>query len=286
MNGGTALVLGGGGITGIAWEVGILAGLNSPATNGSGSGGTDLTGADLLVGTSAGSIVATMVATGLTLDAMVARQREARAESPRQVDIGLVMRAFTVLRDTSLDPQQARARIGAMALGAQVGDEDEQVNSFAVQMPLADWPERALIITGVDAETGEAVAWDRDSGVPLVRAVAASCAVPCVYPPVRINGRRYVDGGLRSGTNADLAAGATTIVVIAPMADAGPMGAPPAELELLRTHGSVTLIKPDEAARAAIGPNVLDPSRRVVALEAGLAQGAALARDGAVRLAR
>jgi NTE family protein len=286
MKGGTALVLGGGGITGIAWEVGILAGLSRAATNGSGGGGIDLTGADLVVGTSAGSIVGTMLATGLTLDAMVARQREPRTENPRQIDIGLVMRAFTVLRDPSLDPQQARARIGAMALAAPVGDEDEQVNSFAAQMPLADWPRRPLIITGVDAETGEAVAWDRDSGVPLVRAVAASCAVPCVYPPVRINGRRYVDGGLRSGTNVDLAAGATTIVVIAPMADAAPRAAPPAELELLRTHGSVTLIKPDDAARTAIGPNVLDASRRVVALEAGLAQGAALARDGTVGPAR
>jgi NTE family protein len=105
-----------------------------------------------------------------------------------------------------------------------------------------------------------------------------------VYPPVRINGRRYIDGGLRSGTNADLAAGASRIVVIAPMADVSPLGAPPAELAALREQSSVTLIKPDGAARSAIGPNVLDASRREAALEAGLAQGEAMGRAGEVDL--
>jgi NTE family protein len=268
----TALVLGGGGITGIAWEVGVLYGLRR--------GGIDLTGVDLVVGTSAGSIVGTMVAVGLDLDVAVAMQREAEEEKPLGIDIGLAMQAFGILRNRSLDPVEARARIGALALRAPVGDEEAQVKLFAAQMPQEEWPERRLIITGVDAESGEAVAWDRNSGVSLVRAVAASCAVPCVYPPVRINGRRYVDGGLRSGTNADLAADASRIVVIAPMADVTPLGAPRDEIAALRERAAVTLIKPDAAARTAIGPNVLDASRRVAALEAGLTQGEALAREG------
>ncbi|MCW2638445.1 MAG: Patatin [Dactylosporangium sp.] len=272
----TALVLGGGGITGIAWEVGVLYGLREA--------GIDLTGADVVVGTSAGSIVGTMVASGLDLDLAVAMQREDEEQKSPNVDLGLVMRAFSILRDGSLDPREARARVGALAVSAPVGDPEKQVRWFASRMPQQEWPQRRLIITGVEAESGEFVAWDRDSGVPLVRAMTASCAVPGVYPPVAINGRRYVDGGLRSGTNADLASDASEIVVIAPMADTSPLGAPPEELAALRERASVVLVKPDAGARTAIGPNVLDPSRRVAALEAGLAQGATLAREGTVRL--
>jgi NTE family protein len=271
----TALVLGGGGITGIAWEVGVLHGLRAA--------GIDLTGTELVVGTSAGSIVGTMVATGMDLDLAVTMQREDERQEPPTVDFGLAMRAFGILRDRSLDPQEARARVGALAMSVPTGDPEQQVRWFEARMPQAHWPQRRLLITGVDAATGAAVAWDRDSGVPLVRAVAASCAVPCVYPPVVIDGRHYVDGGLRSGTNADLAADFDEIVVIAPMADVSPLGAPAEELAALRERSSVVLIKPDAAARTAIGPNVLDASRRVASLEAGLAQGAALAREGALQ---
>ncbi|MFF9207617.1 MULTISPECIES: patatin-like phospholipase family protein [unclassified Streptomyces] len=63
-----------------------------------------------------------------------------------------------------------------------------------------DWPRRPLLIPAVDAESGEPVVWDAAAGVPLVRAVAASSAVPGVEPPVAVKGRRYVDGALRAGT--------------------------------------------------------------------------------------
>jgi NTE family protein len=263
-----ALVLGGGGITGIAWEVGVLHGLRRA--------GVDLTNADLVVGTSAGSVVGAVVASGVDLAAAVATQREPPDRNLPGVDVGLAMQAFAIMADPSLDPQAARARVGALALAAPTGDPEKQVELFATRVP-ADWPERRLLITAVDAETGEAVTRDRDSGVPLVRAVAASCAVPCVYPPIAVNGRRYIDGGIRSGTNADLAAGADTVVVIAPMADSGPLGAPAAELAGLRKRSTVSLIKPDKAALAAIGTNVLDATRREPALEAGIAQGESLA---------
>ena len=264
----TALVLGGGGITGIGWEVGVLYGLRRA--------GVDLTSADLVVGTSAGSVVGAVVASGIDLAAAVATQREPADENLPAVDVSLAMQAFAIMADPSLDPQEARARVGALALAAPTGDPEKQVELFATRVP-PEWPERRLLITAVDAETGEAVAWDRDSGVPLVRAVTASCAVPCVYPPISVNGRQYIDGGVRSGTNAYLAAGADTVVVIAPMADAGPLGAPPAELAALRERSAVTLVKPDQAALAAIGTNVLDPSRREAALDAGIAQGESLA---------
>jgi NTE family protein len=268
-----ALVLGGGGITGIAWEIGVLSGLRRA--------GIDLTKADLIVGTSAGSVVATIVATGIDLDVAVAMQREPVVGEPLNVDIGLAMQAFAILGDRQIDPREARARVGALALSAPVGDEQAQIDRFAERLPRHDWPrEPRLVITGVDARTGEAVAWDHDSGVPLVHAVAASCAVPCVYPPITINGQRYVDGGLRSGTNAYLAAGVSEVVVLAPMAGMTPLGAPASELAALRERATVTLVQPDTAARTAIGPNVLDAYRRAAALDAGLVQGEALARNG------
>lgn len=266
-----ALVLGGGGITGVAWEIGVLAGLRRA--------GVDVTGADLVVGTSAGSIVGTLVASGVDVETMVDGQRDTPANEAPAPDIGLVIQAFSVMTNRDLDPREARAQVGALALAAPVGDEDDHIAVFAAGLPQEEWPARRLMITGVDAVTGDAVTWDADSGVPLVRAIAASCAVPCVFPPITVNGRRYVDGGLRSGTNADLAAGATEVVVIAPMADMSPLGAPAAELAALREHATVTLIKPDAAAKSAIGQNVLDASRRQAALEAGVAQGQALAAD-------
>src|SRR4029077_19401592 len=81
----------------------------------------------------------------------------------------------------------------------------------------SEWPEQRLVITAVDAESGEPRAFDRDSGGGLIDAVAASCARPLVWPPITIGGRRYIDGGVRSATNADLAAGCDRVVVLAPI---------------------------------------------------------------------
>lgn len=87
---------------------------------------------------------------------------------------------------------------------------------IAARLPAADWPERDLRIPAVDAVTGEVVIFTRDSGVTLVDAVTASCAVPGIWPPASIGDHRYVDGGVRSSANADLAAGADQILLITP----------------------------------------------------------------------
>jgi NTE family protein len=263
-----ALVLGGGGLTGIAWEIGVLVGLRRA--------GVDLSDADLMVGTSAGAVVGALLATGVSPEDAVSF---ASGEDPDglslQVDMTLVAQAFGIMSDRMLNPGEARARVGALALRAPVGDAEIQVERFAARLPVHQWPGAPrLLITAVDAETGEAAAWDSGADVPLTRAVAASCAVPCVFPPVAINGSRYMDGGVRSVTNADLAAGAEAVVVIAPTV--GMLrGLPEAELRELGEARTV-VISPDPAARAAIGPNVLDDSRRVPALSAGLAQGGRL----------
>jgi NTE family protein len=155
--------------------------------------------------------------------------------------------------------------------------EAERLAVIESRLPSQEWPSRRIRIVAVDAGTGLTRVFDRDGGVGLVDAVAASCAVPGVWPPVSIEGRRYVDGGVRSIDNADLAAGYERIVVISPMGYDSEMPSPMplrAVVGQLREDGSdVTVIAPDEASVAAIGVNALDPATRVPAAEAGLAQG-------------
>ena len=129
----------------------------------------------------------------------------------------------------------------------------------------------------VDAETGEFRAFDRTSGVPLLQAVAASCAVPGVYPPVTIGERRYVDGGMRSTANADLAQGYDRLVVLAPIPrGVGPIASVDAQVTGM-VSARVAVVTPDDGARTAIGKNVLDPAARAPAARAGRAQAAEVA---------
>jgi NTE family protein len=140
---------------------------------------------------------------------------------------------------------------------------------------------RPLKLVAVDAETGEGRFFESASGADFVDAVAASCAVPGAWPVVCIGGRSYMDGGIRSMTNADLAAGAARVLVLAPLgySEGNPVsGHLHAEVEVLRKAGAeVSVVVPDPASLEAMGENVLDPSRRPPSAQAGLLQGQALA---------
>ncbi|MFF3016173.1 patatin-like phospholipase family protein [Streptomyces sp. NPDC057939] len=267
MSGDTALVLGGGGLTGIGWETGILYGLARE--------GVDLTGADLVVGTSAGSVVGAQLTSGLlTPRELYERQLgDAAGEAVARFGAGLLAR-YAVAMARSRDAAQYRRRIGAMALAADTGPEGVRREVLKARLVSHEWPERRLVVTAVDALSGELTAFDRDSDAGLVDAVTASCAVPGVWPPVTVAGRRFIDGGVRSATNADVAAGYRRVVIIAPMAlGAGKIPSPAAQAERLRAAGArVLLITPSAQARKAFGRNVLDPARRDPAARAGLAQ--------------
>src|SRR5690606_14991554 len=119
------------------------------------------------------------------------------------------------------DLAAARRRIGAYALRSETVPAAQRRAIIAARLPLPlaphPWPERWLGITAVDAETGEHRLFDRASGVDLVAAVAASCSVPGAWPVVHIDGRPYMDGGIRSITNADLAMAAAHVLVVAPL---------------------------------------------------------------------
>ncbi|MFC0032085.1 patatin-like phospholipase family protein [Micromonospora chaiyaphumensis] len=268
-----ALVLGGGGVTGVAWELGLLAGLAAR--------GLDVTGAELVVGTSAGSVVGAQVCSGTPVEELYAAQlRPARGEVAARLGVGVLARwAWAGARGR--DEVRARARVGAMALAARTPSEESRRAVIAARLPLRQWPARRLLVTAVDAASGEFVVFDATTEVALVDAVGASCAVPGVWPPVTIGGRRYVDGGVRSAVNADLAAGARAVVVLAPTrAGFGPMPRLSAQVAQLRSAGAaVAVVSPDRAARAAIGRNVLDPARRAASARAGFAQAAAVAEE-------
>ncbi|WP_328622062.1 patatin-like phospholipase family protein [Streptomyces sp. NBC_00354] len=267
--GGTALVLGGGGLTGIGWESGILYGLAQA--------GVDLTAADLVVGTSAGSVVGAQLTSGLlTPQELYERQLgDPAGEAVARLGAGLVAR-YTVAMVRSRDPESYRRRVGALALAADTGGEAERRKVLEARLVSHEWPERRLVVTAVDALTGELAAFDRESGAGLVDAVSASCAVPGVWPPVTVGGRRFIDGGIRSATNADLASGCARVVILAPLAlGSGLVPSPAAQAARLRAAGAqVLLITPSAQARKAFGRNVLDPARRDPAARAGLAQAA------------
>lgn len=258
-----ALVLGGGGVAGIAWEAGIITGLARE--------GVDLRDADILVGTSAGSVVSTLIATGVDLEEAISHQAATDLSAAPVVDSELVMTAFALRYDPTLPPVEARRKVGELAMSAPVAHEAERLAAIGNRLPVREWPDRRLLITAVDAESGDLVVWERDSGVPLTLAVASSCAVPCVFPPVPINGRYYIDGGVRSVTNADLAAGASSVVIIEPMGHLVPREPFQREIAALDTD-DIALVNPDEAAIRVFGANILDPALWRPAFEAGLAQ--------------
>src|SRR3954466_4329369 len=269
----TALVLGGGGITGIAWEIGVLAGLAEA--------GVDLSNADLVVGTSAGSVVGAQLTSGAALDWLYERQLEPpeREKVARMTRAALARYGWAMLRSRGKDVE-FRRRVGALALAAEKAGltppEQERLDVIGARLVSTQWPERALIITTVDAVTGEFRTFDRDSGVPLLQAVAASCAVPGVYPPVTIDGRRCVDGGMRAAANADLAQDYDRVVVLAPIPrGVGPMASVDAQVSGMVSR--VAVVSPDKDSRTAIGRNVLDPAARAPSAEAGRKQAASIA---------
>lgn len=275
-----ALVLGGGGVAGIAWMTGLLLGLSEQ--------GVDLRDAcDRLIGTSAGSTVAAQIAGATPLDDLFERQvdpaRQVAELQPKPHLLELLKNALPVLLALA-DPAERTRRIGDLAAKATTVAEPVRQVVIAARLPTHDWPERALKIVAVDIATGEPRIFDRSSGVGLVDAVAASCAVPGVWPPVSIDGARYMDGGVRSSDNADLAAGAEVVIVISPLGLHG--GALPGSISLadqlavLRQGGTRTkVIEPDETAHRAIGANPLSPDTRTPAAEAGRAQGLAIAPE-------
>ncbi len=283
-----ALVLGGGGSTGNAWLIGVIAGLFDA--------GLDVTEADLVIGTSAGSTAGAQIA-GATATELLAA---ILAASPRQrtgpvgSDGGRVpirpaedhMERTSKIIAAAEDAADMRRRMGAAALDMDAASDGSGQTRWratvAARLPSQRWPQRTVLVTAVDAHTGEPVVFDRHSGVDLVDAVAASCASGFAY---RIGDNRYIDGGYRRNENADLAAGYARVLVLSPFGGRTRMPLEwgmhlAAQVDELRARGSrVETIFPDSNSEHMFGANAMDLSLRPPAARAGYNQGRALAEQ-------
>jgi NTE family protein len=272
-----ALVLGGGGSSGNAWLIGVVAGLADA--------GLDVTDADLVVGTSAGATTAAQLAGARPADLLAAILDAPHApttrgqDSRRSVTDHLDRRRALIA--SAADLADLRRRLGAEALErAAASDDDWQPRwraTVADRLPSQHWPERTMRLTAVDADTGEPVVLDRHSGVDLVDAVAASCSSTLPYA---IGGRRYIDGGFRANAeNAELAAGYKRVLVLSPLG--GRSLHPPewgthlaAQVDELRAQGSeVETIVPNTEDEHLFGASAMDLSLRQDAARAGHQQG-------------
>lgn len=265
-----ALVLGGGGVAGIAWETGILAGLAAQ--------GVDVTTADRIVGTSAGSVVGPQLASGIPLeDLFDAQIRQTVPEKFVPYALQEEKEHWTRITEGANDPAMAMRRIGDYAVSSAATSEHERLSIIEARLPRSEWPEKELILTSVDIHSGRLKTWTQQDGIPLSHAVAASCAMPGAWPPVTIAGRRYMDGGIESTTHATLAEGCDACLVIAPF-PGGLWGGGSIEAELDALPNVATaLLAPDDASIRAFGGNPLDPATRVPAAHAGRDQGMAAA---------
>ena len=258
------LVLGGGGIAGIAWHTGVLCGLAEC--------GADLTSAHRLIGTSAGATVAAQVGGGCAVDELFDRQVDPTSLASELAPTRSVTELWELMvpiYTESADEDDRRRRLGRLALDAHTVDEAVRRRVVAARLEGVGWEGDRVVVVACEATTGQRQLFDAASGVDVVDAVAASCAVPGVWPPVTIDGSRYIDGGIWSLTNSDLATGCDLVVVLAPLSDQ----AMHAELAGLRTRVESVVITPDNPSIAAFGSDVLDPAVREPSARAGMAQG-------------
>jgi NTE family protein len=294
-----ALVLGAGGSAGQAWQVGVIAGLAEA--------GLDLTeAADLVIGTSSGSTTAAWVRSGIPPAELLASVLSPPPQPPVQPAVQPAgqnrqpppslpmatvferMRAIGAAATSAADLQRAMGAFGLESDAVLEPVAGQRRAMVAARLPRHEWPDRPMIVVAVNAHTGELATFDRDSGVELVDAMTAAIALPGGSPTHNINGTRYINGGVRSADNADLASGYANVLVLTPFSErAGPLpegqfeglrrfpGADLAsQVEGLRQQGShVEVITPDADSRAAMGTNQMDPATRAPSARAGFAQG-------------
>jgi NTE family protein len=314
-------VLGAGGVLGAAWMTGALPAVQDLLPRA-------LNDVDIIVGTSAGSVLAAALRCRSSIDEMIAYQRGDAVGVLRNARISAIeggplpqlphlrVGSPPLLLASLLRPHRVHPTVGASAwlprgrgqhagLRAMVRTLHHHAHQHAASRGLLpDWVDRPTWIVAVDYDSGQRVVFGREGAppAPLPDAVVASCSIPGWYEPVMINGRRYVDGGVRSPTSLGLMAkaGVDEVYVLAPLAsiEADSPHNPYERLErrlrwlithaLLRdAHGlrsrgiKVTILTPGPEDLAVMGANLMDPRRREAVLETSLrTSAAALTRRG------
>lgn len=267
------LVLGGGGVAGIAWMTGLLHGLEER--------GVELGSFGTVIGTSAGAAVGAQAYGGCSLDQLFQRQVDPAHQVKELVPTVSLKRVLLKLLPALLvrkQPEKFRRKVGKMALRARTVPAQKRYRVIEQRLEGCQWPKRGLKVVVVNAKTGAAEVFDSQSGVELTDAIAASCAVPGIWPVVDVKGTPYIDGGIRSANSADYACGAQVVLVMAPMGykpNLTPDAGLHKEVKLLRDSGArVLVLTPDNASVATIGKNPLDPETRAPSARAGYAQAA------------
>lgn len=270
------VVFGGGGVWGVAWMTGLVKGMADL--------GLDIRSASAFIGTSAGSVVATHLSGPSSIDGLFDRQtqpdkqRFERAPKPGSVEaMAAVLYAPWV---DELERLWAMCRLADQAETISAGQRRSDIVE-RIGANCTAWPERRLAITAIDMESLELKAFDAASGVSLVDAVTASCAVPGVWPPALIDGRRYVDGGVwRTSDNAHLAAGSQSVLILSPLSQLSanrPSVIPGLEADVAQLEAdgaTVVVVGADANALQTMAPGPLDPATRSPGAEAGRSQAA------------
>ena len=277
-----ALVLGGGGFAASAWEVGLIVG--AAAT------GVDLRSYDMFLGTSSGARVALHLASGCDLDELFRQQLSPAPSAPAStptVDWPKVRAEWARAKEIGGGRAAILRRVGALAVGIAGSGGADRRKAVAKQLPVQIWPEKALVIVAVNAETGERCGFDRNTGVELVDAVMATTAF-WGWPPAFFDGYHYIDGGFYSSHNADLSRGFDQVLILALRSPAASLWLVSLEeaVDSLRAAGAaVEVVHPDKdccEAMASFGP--MNPAVRAAAARAGRAQGLRLGERGLLPL--
>jgi NTE family protein len=280
-----AVVLGGGGLTGVAWLTGVLASFQEA--------GIPIGDADLILGTSAGSVVGAQLAAGRDFGRLYAFLGNERVPARSALlavygrlpkpDAAALEQLAKQWQESVPATVETRIAAGRAAQQATTMPERAWVGLLRLFLHMRRWPGPALGITAVDADDGRIRVFRAADGVPVYRAAAASAAVPQFFPPVHIDGRLYVDGGAGSVRHVDAAAGHDLILAFVDHAAAptgeGPLSRAALDAELARARaagGHVVTIEPDATSLAIIGDfAALDPGQIQPAARAGRAQGRA-----------
>jgi NTE family protein len=259
-------VLGGGGVVGIAWEVGVLTGLADE--------GVTVAPDAVVIGTSAGAVVGAQVASGTPLAELYERQRRGVAHETAPALGVLALLRLARAQLFVRDPEQAARRLGQLALSSRIDDPSRQRRIAEARLPDHTWTDADLRVTAVDVDSGALRVFTRRDGVSLLDAVAASCAMPQSAAPVAIGGHRYMDGGMRSVLNLDLAPGDGPVIALAPSTAAiGPWAGIERQRRALDAGRRVELLLRDPASKRAQGRSVMDRSVVPALVAAGRDQG-------------